>query len=79
MLKPLLIEIGVEELPAIALLNELKNIEKKWLKELEDKSLVCEFEFFYTPRRLVLWHREFKTKQDDSEAEDKRRQRSFVL
>lgn len=69
MLKPLLIEIGVEELPAIPLLNELKNIEKKWLKELEDKSLICEFEFFYTPRRLVLWHREFKTKQDDSEIE----------
>lgn len=69
MLKTLLIEIGVEELPAIPLLNELKNIEKKWLKELEDKSLACEFDFFYTPRRLVLWHREFKTKQDDSEIE----------
>ncbi len=69
MLKPLLIEIGVEELPAIPLLNELKNIEKKWLKELEDKLLICEFEFFYTPRRLVLWHREFKTKQDDGEIE----------
>lgn len=69
MLKPLLIEVGVEELPAIPLLNELQNIEKKWLKQLEEKSLVCEFDFFYTSRRLVLWHREFKTKQDDSDIE----------
>ncbi len=69
MLKPLLIEIGVEELPAVALLKELKNIEKKWLNVLESRSLICEFEFFYTPRRLVLWHREFQTHQKDSEIE----------
>ena len=65
MTKPLLIEIGVEELPAIPFLKELKNIEKKWLDVLEENSLTCEFEFFYTPRRLVLWHREFKVSQDD--------------
>ena len=59
MLQPLLIEIGVEELPAVPLLKELENIEKKWLEILEEKLLVCEFEFYYTPRRLVLWHREF--------------------
>ncbi|MBU0632556.1 glycine--tRNA ligase subunit beta [bacterium] len=69
MLKPLLIEIGVEELPAVPLLKELTNIEKKWLKILEQNSLVGEFEFYYTPRRLVLWHREFKTSQEDSEVE----------
>ncbi|WP_345993995.1 glycine--tRNA ligase subunit beta [Sulfurimonas sp. HSL-1716] len=69
MLKPLLIEIGVEELPAVPLLKELKNIEKKWLKILEENSLISEFEFYYTPRRLVLWHREFKTSQEDSELE----------
>jgi glycyl-tRNA synthetase beta chain len=69
MLKTLLIEIGVEELPAVPLLKELKNIEKKWLKVLKQNSLVCEFEFYYTPRRLVLWHREFKTAQEDSEQE----------
>ena len=69
MLKPLLIEIGVEELPAVPLLKELKNIEKKWLKILEQNSLAGEFEFYYTPRRLVLWHREFKTSQEDSEVE----------
>jgi len=66
MVKPLLIEIGVEELPALPLLKELKNIEKKYADILEKNSLLCEFEFYYTPRRLVLWHREFKTQQDDS-------------
>ena len=66
MLKPLLIEIGVEELPAVPLLKELKNIEKKYADILEKNRLLCEFEFYYTPRRLVLWHREFKTQQDDS-------------
>ncbi len=66
MLKPLLIEIGVEELPAVPLLKELKNIEKKYADILEKNSLMCEFEFYYTPRRLVIWHNEFKTNQDDS-------------
>jgi glycyl-tRNA synthetase beta chain len=66
MLKPLLIEIGVEELPAVPLLKELKNIETKYAKILEEYALLCEFEFYYTPRRLVLWHREFKTAQEDS-------------
>jgi glycyl-tRNA synthetase beta chain len=69
MLQTLLIEVGVEELPAVPLLKELKNIEKKWLKTLEENALVGEFEFYYTPRRLVLWHREFKSVQEDSEEE----------
>ena len=64
--KPLLIEIGVEELPAIPFLKELPNIEKKWTEILEKNRLLCEFNFFYTPRRLVLWHREFQVKQEDS-------------
>ena len=54
MFKPLLIEIGVEELPAVPLLKELKNIEKKYAAILEKNSLLCEFEFYYTPRRLVI-------------------------
>ncbi|MEA1956430.1 MAG: glycine--tRNA ligase subunit beta [Campylobacterota bacterium] len=66
MFKPLLIEIGVEELPAVPLLKELKNIEKKFSDILEKNSLLGEFEFYYTPRRLVIWQREFKTSQDDS-------------
>ncbi|MDY3201283.1 MAG: glycine--tRNA ligase subunit beta [Arcobacter sp.] len=67
--KPLLIEIGVEELPAIPFLNELPNIEKKWSDILEKNRLLCDFDFFYTPRRLVLWHREFQVKQEDSTVE----------
>ncbi len=66
MYKPLLIEIGVEELPAIPFLKELPNIKRKWSKILEDYSLLCEFDFYYTPRRMVLWHREFPVKQPDS-------------
>jgi glycyl-tRNA synthetase beta chain len=69
MFKPLLIEIGVEELPAVPLLKELKNIEKKYADTLEKNSLLCEFEFYYTPRRLVLWHREFLASQPDSTEE----------
>ena len=64
--KPLLIEIGVEELPAIPFLKELANIEKKWTDILEKYKLLCDFDFFYTPRRLVLWHREFNLSQEDS-------------
>lgn len=64
--KPLLIEIGVEELPAIPFLKELPNIEKKWTDILEKYKLLCDFDFFYTPRRLVLWHREFNLQQEDS-------------
>jgi glycyl-tRNA synthetase beta chain len=66
MLKPLLIEIGVEELPAVPLLKEMKNITKKYSDILEKYSLLGEFEFYYTPRRLVIWHREFATSQADS-------------
>ncbi len=69
MIKPLLIEIGVEELPAIPFLKELPNIEKKWLDILEKNSLKCDFEFFYTPRRLVLWSESFLLKQEDSTEE----------
>ncbi len=66
MTKALLIEIGVEELPAIPFLKELPNIDKKWSNILEKNRLLCNFDFFYTPRRLVLWHKEFKIKQEDS-------------
>ncbi len=65
MTKPLLIEIAVEELPAIPFLKELPNIKNKWDEILKQNSLQCEFDFFYTPRRLVFWHREFKLSQDD--------------
>ena len=69
MIKPLLIEIGVEELPAVPFLKELPNIEKLWLDILEKNALACEFQFYYTPRRLVLWHQAFPTEQEAREEE----------
>jgi len=69
MKKPLLIEIGVEELPAIPFLKELPNIEKKWQAILESHALEADFDFFYTPRRLIFWHREFPLKQKDTTLE----------
>lgn len=69
MSKKLLIEIGVEELPAAPLLKELKNIELKWQKVLDEYHLQSKFSFFYTPRRLTLLHEEFSDKQEDSFAE----------
>ena len=66
MKKELLIEIGVEELPAIPLLKIVDNIEKSWAKILDSYGLKCDFEFFYTPRRLVLIHKDIPSKQKDS-------------
>ena len=63
MKKPLLIEIGLEELPAEPLIKELKNIETKWKKILNEYSLSTDFQFFFTPRRFVFWHREFLSQQ----------------
>jgi len=69
MQKPLLIEIGVEELPAIPLLKIIKQIEKSWGDILKEFSLSSEFKFLYTPRRLVLVHTAINTKQEDSVVE----------
>lgn len=62
----LLIEIGIEELPAIPLLKELPNITRKWQNVLSNYHLNSNFNFFYTPRRLVFIHENFKAKQEDS-------------
>ncbi len=66
MKKELLIEIGVEELPAIPLLKIVDKIEKSWGDILNSYGLKCDFEFFYTPRRLVLIHKDIPSKQEDS-------------
>ena len=50
----MLIEIGVEELPAIPFLKELGNIEPKFKTVLDEYSIECNFELDYTPRRIVL-------------------------
>jgi len=69
MTQALLIEIGVEELPAIPLLKIVSNIENSWKKILEEYKLSCDFEFIYTPRRLVLKHSAMPDKQADSTVE----------
>ena len=69
MTQPLLIEIGVEELPAIPLLKIVANIEKSWTKILEEYNLANDFEFIYTPRRLVLKHAAMPVSQADTTVE----------
>jgi len=69
MTQALLIEIGVEELPAIPLLKIVANIEKSWKNILEEFNLSCDFEFVYTPRRLVLQHAAMAVSQADSTVE----------
>lgn len=69
MTKPLLIEIGVEELPAIPLLKILDKIESSWKDILVKYSLESAFEFLYTPRRLVIRAMEMPTRQADSQIE----------
>ncbi len=69
MTKSLLIEIGVEELPAIPFLKELPYIKQKWQKLLQEKRVESSFEFFYTPRRMILWHEAFPLKQKDTTIE----------
>ncbi len=66
MTKALLIEIGVEELPAIPLLKIVNNIEKSWKDLLVEYRVESAFEFIYTPRRLLLRHKAFPLKQADN-------------
>ena len=61
----LLVEIGVEELPAVPLLRIEKKIEKSWRDILREKSFESDFEFLYTPRRLVLRHDSIPEVQPD--------------
>ncbi len=65
MTQALLIEIGLEELPAIPLLKIVKNIEKSWASILTEYNLSNDFEFIYTPRRLVLKHAAMPVSQED--------------
>jgi len=69
MRQPLLIEIGVEELPAIPLLKIVDEIKQSWANLLKAYQLACEFEFFYTPRRLVLMHSAIQVRQNNTTIE----------
>ena len=64
--EPLLIEIGVEELPAIPFLKELPHIPQKWEETLAQYNLKSDFDFYYTPRRIVFFHKDFANKQPDT-------------
>lgn len=59
----LLVEVGVEELPAIPLLKILDSIKSSWNGILQKYLLTSDFEFYYTPRRLVLIHNNIPLKQ----------------
>jgi glycyl-tRNA synthetase beta chain len=65
----LLVEIGVEELPAIPLLKELPNIQSKWQKVLQKYHLDSKFDFYYTPRRVIFFHEKFNLTQEDQQEE----------
>ncbi len=67
--KPMLIEILTEELPAVPFQKELPNIKKKWQEILDRYSFETNFEFFYTPRRLILLHKQMPIKQCDKTKE----------
>ena len=58
-----LLEIGTQELPAIPLLAEIPNIKQKLSKILQNHRLLCDFDFYYTPRRLVIIANQFPTSQ----------------
>ncbi len=61
----LLIEIFTEELPAIPLLKNIDSIKTHWQTILKEYRLESDFDFFYTPRRLVLLHENFAKRQTD--------------
>lgn len=65
----LLVEVGVEELPAIPLLKILDSIKSSWDGILQKYLLTSDFEFYYTPRRLVLIHDNIPLKQASSVVE----------
>ena len=54
---------------AIPLLKIVSNIEKSWKNILEEYKLSSDFEFIYTPRRLVLKHATMPISQADSTIE----------
>lgn len=66
MVTTFLLEIGIEELPAIPFLKELPNIKEKFsacAKELH--IAIGDFALYYTPRRLVISSSSFAINQDD--------------
>jgi len=67
--KELIVEIGVEELPAIPFLKECGNVAAKWCETLAQNGLDSECEFYYTPRRIAFYHPKFAVRQEDGYSE----------
>jgi len=65
MTQPLLIEIGVEELPAVPLLKIVDAIETSWKAIAKARRVDAPFRFSYTPRRLVIQSDAMPVRQED--------------
>lgn len=62
----LLIEILTQELPAIPFLQEFPHIATKWQDSLRAHHIApCEIQVFFTPRRIVLYARDFPLYSQD--------------
>lgn len=67
--KDLLVEILVEELPAIPFLKEFPNIELKWQQIVQKYNLHSKPSLFYTPRRIVIIDESFPEMSEQTKEE----------
>ncbi|WP_343286787.1 glycine--tRNA ligase subunit beta [Helicobacter sp. 11S03491-1] len=67
--KNLLVEILVEELPAIPFLKEFPNIARKWQESALNYDLKSNPTLFYTPRRIVVLDNFFPAKTQEKKEE----------
>lgn len=67
--KDLLVEILVEELPAIPFLKEFPNIELKWQQIVQKYNLNSKPSLFYTPRRIVIIDESFPEMSEQTKEE----------
>ncbi len=62
----LFVEILVEELPALSFLKEFRNFTHKWKEALSSKGIVADGQFYFTPRRIIIFCPNFPLKTEDS-------------
>lgn len=67
--KDLLVEILVEELPAIPFLKEFPNIELKWQQIVQKYNFHSKPSLFYTPRRIVIIDESFPVMSEQTKEE----------
>lgn len=65
----LLVEIFTEELPFSGIKREISNILQKFNKILQSNKISAKVEFFWTPRRLILYSLNFPLSQKDEVVE----------